>query len=641
MMSELSLQALPVEVLVNVFSHLEESDFRALEQTCKLFEKIVHDEELWKTLFLQKNSTLWFPSFSRANLYSIEYVERNTGLNQWRHNRATKTKYSITHDVTQQSHDISSIVFDFPRCACYNEGMVTFLQLHTKRRKDRVAYIQCTTPHGTSARHFNINAVVFGRYDGRVFGKLLTNKSYLSPVTEFDGRHFAAVTAIITTAYQDSSDDICVSGDESGEVIWWRNTHKERQLKISTHPIADLHVHKGITVAIDLETIFVIDSNSEVHSINLQKKTNVDFSACKFIKVDFGGKNIIFATLFQVYVISIDIRKDFGTTKVMNFDHPIQELSIDESTAKRERNPHLPGGDGCYISVLTEDRTVYTINVRVPGSELKYQTKLAFNENWITCQINNLVLVCAFSGMIGIYDAITGNEIRVVQNTEPYPEFLNISHGQILMGKGTTLFYYQYVSEQDNSRKKKGGNRARSNKWNENLQQQLNIYDDEEQRRIEEHNRMAKLQKKFVGDIDDEELQLKIALLESESLSNSTQQNQPHLSAGGDMNNVDGVVSELFANDEDIDEDFLRALQESTEEEYRDKLRKKRNHQPIGELQHTHAVNYMSDTESLDEETKRQIAMIDAAQEHGEQTNPENDDDLALAIALSLSQMND
>ncbi len=46
-------------------------------------------------------------------------------------------------------------------------------------------------------------------------------------------------------------------------------------------------------------------------------------------------------------------------------------------------------------------------------------------------------------------------------------------------------------------------------------------------------------------------------------------------------------------------------------------------------------------SESLDEETKRQIAMIDAAQEHGEQTNPENDDDLALAIALSLSQMND
>ncbi|CDO92491.1 unnamed protein product [Kluyveromyces dobzhanskii CBS 2104] len=649
-MSPVSFASLPVEVLINIFSHLDESDFQSLQQTCKFFDRIVHDGELWKNLFLQRNGTLWFPSFSRSSLYSIEYIKRNTALNQWRHNRATKTKYSITHDVTQQPQDISSVVFDFPRCACYNEGMVTFLQLQTKRRKDRVAYIPCTTPHGTSARHFNVNAVVFGRYDGRVFGKLLTNKSYLSPVTEFDDRHHSAITAIVTTAYEDSQDDVCISGDESGEVIWWRNTQKRSQLKISSHPIASLHVHKDVTIAIDLETIYLIKSEVEIHSISLRNKIRTDFAACKATKVDFGGKSIIVATLFQVFVISIDIGKDFGSTKVFNFAHPIQQLSLDEATAKRERDPTLAGRDGCYVAVLTEDSTVSTINVRIPGSELKCQSKLSFHEDWVTCQVNNLVLVCAFSGMIGVYDVLTGNEIRVIQNSETYPEFLNISHGQILVGKGSTLFYYQYVAFDDHTKKKKGGNRARSNKWNEHLQQQLKMYDDEEQKRITDHKYMTKLKKKFVGDVDDEEIQLQIALMESKD--STLQPAEPQLSpAALDNEYVTSRSLEsnnalsLFDNDDEVDAEFLQALQESESQQKKlDKLRESAPKAPIGELDYIREepVN-VSDTESVDEETRRQIELID--QLHAEKSNiqggQEHDEELALAIALSLSSMND
>lgn len=641
-MSRPSLSSLPVEVLVNIFSHLDDSDFRSLEQTCKLFDRIVHDEELWKNLFLQRHNTLWFPSFSRSNLYSMEYIKRNMALNEWRHNRATKTKYTITHDVSQQPQDISRVVFDFPRCACYNEGMVTFLQLQKKRKKDRVAYIQCTTPHGTSARHFNINAVVFGRYDGRVFGKLLTNKSYLSPVTEFDDRHYSAVTAIVTTAYQDSPDDVCVSGDESGEVIWWRNTQKEKKMKISSHPIADLHVHKNTTIAIDLETIYVIKSMEEVHSIDLIAKIGTDFSNCKVTKVDFGGRNIVVATLFEIYVISIDIGKDFGRTRPMFFLSAIQEVSIDEATAKKERDLSLAGGDGCYIAVLTEDKNVSTINIRMPGVDLECQSTVSLHESWVTCQINNLVVVCAFSGMIGVYDVMTGNEIRVIRNSEHYPEFLNISHGQILVGKESTLYYYQYVSIGDHSKKKRGGNRVRSNKWNENLQQQLKMYDDEEQKRITDRNYMDKLKKKFVGDIDDEEVQFQIALMESKGSSSQLSSLNPedHLLGSQESNST----TNQFIDDDEIDVDFLKALQDSETQERRAEKRRERTQKtPIGTLDHVYERESVSDTESLDEETRRQIELIDelhASTASNIQGSEENDEELALAIALSLSNMN-
>lgn len=639
-MVALSLQNLPVEVLVNIFSHLDEADFKSLEQTNSLFNRIVHDEELWKTLFLQRNNTLWFPSFSRSPLYSVEYVERNKGLNQWRHNRATKTKYNITHDPTQPSADISNVVFDFPRCACYNDGMVTFLQLHSKRRKDRVAYIPCTTPHGTSTRHFNINAVVFGRYDGRVFGKLLTNKSYLSPVTEFDSKHNNAVTAIITTAYEESSDDWCVSGDESGLVVWWCNTKKQAQLQISHHPIAQFFVHKTITIAIDLESVIVIESMKKTHSIDLQKTIGDDFSKVKFSKMDFGGRNVILATLFHVYVISVDITRDFGSAKVIQFNNIIQELSLDEMTAKKNRNANLPGGDSCFVSVLTEDSTVYTINVRSPRSELKAQTKLSFHDNPITCQINNLVLVCAFSGMIGIYDVITGGEIRVIQNSEIFPEFLYISHGQLLVGKGNTLYYYQYIAEAEYLKKKKNSSRNRSNKWNENLKAQLTIYDSEEELRKNQQKQDELLKKKFVGDIDDDDIQLQIALMESTESSKDAKM-LDHYSKQTYQGDVspDEKSSIGFIPEDDIDEQFLQAIRESKLEEQAILKRKKTaKSTQLGQLDHIHGPEHISDAESLDEETKKQIEIMEQYSSDIK-VKQDEDEDMALAIALSLSQM--
>lgn len=649
-MAVLGLLELPVEVLVNIFSHLDEADFKSLEQTCTLFQQIVLDEELWKTLFLQRNNTLSFPSFSRSHLYSVEYVERNKGLNQWRHNRATKTKYTISHDPTQQHRDISKVVFDFPRCACYNEGLITFLQLHTKRKKDRVAYIQCTTPHGSSTMHFNINAVVFGRYDGRVFGKLLTNKSYLSPVTEFDEKHECTVTAISTVAYEDSSDDWCISGDESGTIIWWCNTKKKSTLKISSHSIAQFHVHRSITIAMDLESIYVIKNMNEVHSINLLDKIGKDFSEVRINKVDFGGKNIILATYFELYVISFDIGKDFGNFKVMRFDTVIQEVSLDEKTAKKSRDLDLPGDDGCFVSVLTEEMTVYVINIRSNKSELRYQTKLSFHESWMTCQVTNLVLVCAFSGMIGIYDAITGNEIRVIQNTETFPEFLNVSHGQILIGKGNVLNYYQYVSEDEYQKKKKGSMKSRSNKWNENLELQLAMYDEEKQSKKENENNFLKWKRKFVGDIDDEQLQLEIALLESQNYQNREQHIDSDTDefisvANASTVSLDGSSkAHALQTDSDLDEDFMRALRESQSEDQTRRTRISMTRPgPLGELDYVRTSDPLSDAESLDEDTKRQIEIMESINPQANSSGDHNateDEDLALAIALSLSQVN-
>lgn len=658
-----SLQTLPTEVLINIFSHLDEKDFYSLQETCKHFEHIINDEELWKNLFVSRIHTNLFPSFSRSNKYSIEYVERNKGLNQWRHNRAIKTKYTIT--TQNMENQLEKVVFDYPRCACYNEGVITLVQLHSRRRKDRLTYIPCTTPQGCSTMHFNINAAVFGRYDGRVFGKLLTNKSYLYPVTEFDSMHRGCVTAITTAALEDSSKDWCVSGCETGQVIWWCETKRKQLIQLSNSPILHLSLYKDLTVAMDASKIYLVEKMKQVFTLDIPQEFKQYPNQIQFFKVDFGAKLLVLGDVSQIQVISINIHKDFGHTRSIDFPEMIQEVFIDETTTRREQDSSIAGDDGCYLGVLTRDNSVMTINIRTPGSELHLQTKLTFQDQVFTCQVNNLVLVCAFSGTLGVFDASNGTELRVVQKMEKYPQFLNISNGHMILGSGNVLHYLQYASDDTASKKSGGTQRNRSNKWNETLNSQLYMYDEDEKLRREKEEQSEKLRKKFVGDLDDEEIQLQIALMESEAAANAMSSasvaspstiDDELLLAIEESKRANAQTADFSSTTNISDEglEFLTAVEQSVEEKLQRKETSKKvsskRSVPLGELQHVREPLYhqeeASDSE-LDEETKLQIQMMELQEqrrfENGQSVasnSQEHDEELELAIALSLSEIN-
>ncbi|AAS53809.1 AFR438Wp [Eremothecium gossypii ATCC 10895] len=515
------LQELPTEVLVSIFSYLDVQDFKALEQASGRFHRIINDEELWKNMFLARMHTKYFPSCSRSSRYSIEYGERNLQLARWRHSRAITTKYEITHE--RRTNDISApgirqVVFDFPRCACYNEGLVTFLQLNAKRRKDRLVYIQCATPHSCSVMHFNINAVVFGRFDGKVFGKLLTNKSYLSPVIEFDSSHNSCVTAITTIAYEGSSHDWCVSGSEDGEIIWWCDAKLHSRMKISNQTILKLFINPRMTVAIDTERAYIITGMKEVHSLELANYvTATNGGGPKFIQVDFGGELLVLGSSSKLCVVSINRHRDIGFSRKFDSATEILQISIDENTARREaEGAAVAGGDGCYIAVRCADYSVMVFNIRSQTPEIKPQLKLSFHEPLFSCKVNHLILACAFSGMVGLYDAAIGTEVRVTRGTEEYPQFLDLADGHLVIGSGNTLHYHQYASLNQKKKKKPVSN-VRGNRWNETVQSQLEVFHDTERLRNEQVERDAELRQRFLGDVDDEEIQLQIALVESET----------------------------------------------------------------------------------------------------------------------------
>ncbi|SCV03778.1 LANO_0G06194g1_1 [Lachancea nothofagi CBS 11611] len=632
-----SLENLPTEILINILSYLDEKDLYAVQATCRRFLEIINDEELWKNLFISRIHTRLFPSFSRSAKYSVEYVERNRGLSEWKHNRAVKTKFTVT--TQNQNNQLEKMVFEYPRCACYSDGVIMLVQLHSRRRKDRLTYMPCTTPHGCSTMHFNINAAVFGRFDGRVFGKLLTNKSHLCPVTEFNAIHSSSVTAITTSALEDSPEDWCVSGCKSGQVIWWCEAKKRNAIQISDKPILRLALHKDLTVIMDSQQVYVVDKMDNVHKLDIPSNLQLSLvtSLSLHFEVDFGGKLLILGDMAEIYVISINPHQDFGFTKSIHIPDLIEKIFIDDITSKRTQDASVAGGDGCYLGILTGDNSVAIINVRAPGSKLRIQTKLSFVERVHTAQITNLVMVCAFSGSLGIFDASSGTELRVVRKTEKFPQFLGVSHGRMIVGSGNVLHYLQY-SDQDFRQKKSGLSQTnRSNKWNEVLNSQLDLYNEDENSRIKELERKERLRQKFVGDLDDEEIQLEIALIESQAASEQFQGTNAQLSPVGQDEELQRAIEEsrlAYENltiPEHLDEDaeLLRAIQQSQEEENIQR-RLRRSHRRVGPLGEIASSSELSNRLSSPE---IEISSVDIGRREA------YDEDFEVARALSMQDM--
>lgn len=648
---KVTLQSLPSEVLINIFSCLDESDLFVLQGLCKRFDNLINDEELWKNLFVSRIHSLSFPSFSKSTKYSTEYVERRKGINQWKHNRAVKTKYVVSpqrnHHLEQTQ--IENLVFHYPRCACYNDGIITLVQLQSKRQKQRLTYIPCTTPQGCSTMDFNINAAVFGRFDGRVFGKLLSNKSYLTPVTEFNDRHTTCVTAIATSKLNDATkEDWCVSGSENGEIIWWCETKLVKRLKISTKVILKLALYKTWTIAIDEDNFYIINEMSTVHSLPLPEALLHDRNQIHFFKIDFGGELIVISSIKELFVISFNPTKDFGFTKSISFEEAtISDIFLDDATSLMEQDTSLTGGDGCYLAVLTNDNKITIINIRsTSGNALKMHTQIDFEGKIFTCQLTNLVLVCAMENILQIVDPTTGLLVKTVQKTDKFPQFLRISQGRMIVGSGNTLHYLQYISDNMLLDGKHGGGshnggKSRSNKWKA-LSSEMQVYNEEEritEERERENERLLRIYGGDLEDDEDEDLQLRIALIESE------RQQEEQVSANLELSEEEQLrraieesqrVHELESNstnpiEEDEDEEFRRILEQSRLEESLSRNNGQRR--GLSHLMDSEASSTTGSTENAGGQQQNQ-------QLNASSTASVDDEELQLAIALSLSELN-
>ncbi|QHS75198.1 SCF ubiquitin ligase complex subunit UFO1 [Saccharomyces paradoxus] len=664
--SGLVLQDLPPEILINIFSHLDEKDLFTLQELSTHFRNLIHDEELWKNLFKSRVHTTHFPTFSQSSKFSVEYIERTRGLHHWQHNKAIRTKYTIMPTRNWNQPSIERIVFDYPRVAAYNDGTITILQLQNHKRQKKfkkLIYIPCTTPQGCSTMDFNINAAVFGRFDGRVFGKLLSNKSYLTPVMEFTGRHSAGVTAICNSESWDTSrEDWSVSGSENGEVIWWCENKLVKMWKVSNRVIWKLAFFKDWTLIMDDEKLYIIYQMQELHSIDIPRDAGEQPMRVRFFKMDFGSMTLVLADLNNVYTISVNPNGNFGNLRKLEMPEQICAIEIDAKTSQREQNWQFAGDDGCYISLLTIQNILYIINIRdLSAAGLKVQCKISFDEQVYVSQVTNLIVVVALPNTLQILNAMTGELIKSVLKTDKFPEFLKVSQDKIIMGSGNVLNYLTFVSgdSKKHHHSSKGKN-AISNKWNETLNTELQYYDEDEDLRRKRQSEISRLINAYGGDLEflgnadeEDDIQLRIALLESQEVQARNQAETGELLGDDEDEQLRRALEESQlihqaqmnrpanqnnnTNDEidEDDEEFLRAIRQSRlEDERRRDLRSHATGRRNGPLSDE---AFTTDGADSSEQASTENTIDSAV---GVDAGNNVDEDLQLAIALSLSEIN-
>ncbi|KAL6938740.1 hypothetical protein ACO0OL_000352 [Hanseniaspora opuntiae] len=317
-------------------------------------------------------------------------------------------------------------------------------------------------------------------------------------------------------------------------------------------------------------------------------------SKIRFVKFDYGTNNLIVTTKSELVVIKYkkayqnlikgEVNNDFYFSYKFEINENIQNIAIDEETCMKQQNSDLLGNDGCFITVMTETASVdtkktysnlYVFNIR-QEKQFSPQIVLKFYEQCYAACVNKMLLMVYMKDKVVLYNALTGEELRIIKITPPplakknpaldfnviktsknkialygsYSNDLHVLHYntesiQKLMDKGNFKHmskkdrikkeHLEEVQLQKNKKRSYGGakfhsnNRSSSALANESfLDEYLNMKEEESRKQ----QNIADFDIDFagldIGDIndytEDELIQLKIALSESLDVTNSNKE---------------------------------------------------------------------------------------------------------------------
>lgn len=539
METKVSLLDLPVELIIQILSYLEVSDIYNIYDTCELLKNIINDDELWKNIFLTKFKTIKFSSVTKSYKYSIELIRRQQILTKWK--KATGTHKNLIIDVP----NVEKLVFNYPKVISFSDqGEINILSID--KGKSEVT-IPITTPNGCTCYHFNSFGSVFGRFDGKIFTKLLNNRSsYISSITQFSDSHGCSVTSI----YNDELN--CFSGDEHGFIFKWdlKNRNLIKKFKISDQSILKIKGSNNLIISMDFNKIHIVENNS-IKSIEL-----VDFENIQFFNVDFASKLIILTNMNNLRIYSFG-ENSFGKFNEFNLSNNDQFYKI-SLEIKKNLDLRIAGNDGCNLGLLTINGLVISINIRnLILKNNKIQPQLLFNPIFDNLNIpvgippissidvnSSVILLGSYNGFAATYDILTGDFIKLVSTRIPKRYLLltensflipvksvklglnNESNGLLLINN--IIQYFQFgnlANEQGAQKKVKKSINVNFNDRKNLIQNKIkNEIDDLDFNEFEDYKN-EKLLNKYNGDELTDQEQIELAMVLNNSLNDQTNNN--------------------------------------------------------------------------------------------------------------------
>ncbi|ANZ78004.1 BA75_05061T0 [Komagataella pastoris] len=558
------LPELPSEVLVTIFSFLDPMTLDGLSLVCKRWKMVINDNELWRENFIKLFGSKQFQSLTRSTQWRTELLMRKELAQRWIKGKGMYHTYAVKNGV------ITDIAADFRNDKLVlfskNTGDLTITSLRSNKGESPITGV---FPNGTTSCELSKNAMIFGRWDGKVYLKLLNQKNvYLNDsISLRESTHEGIVT--VTKINKDSiagkhGSVRAFSGDHRGRVIGWdlKNYQKVVDWPISNASITNIesNYQDCVIVRDQLGIIYIIDHNLKdsrgpMRPPRIIKTEKIDENATFSMQVDFGDENIVISYENKVRVYSYSQHKfgHFSELEVPEDDQIYRTVISQMNLQCCRKDDTLAGHDGLLCGTIFKSGKTVIWNVRswedqqpIPIIHVivpKFQHYVYLNEDSprvVSLDINSSVIIFgSHNSYCSLYDAVSGDFMRFVSRKLPrkilfHDQVLPVTeilldkednfatNGVIIMGNIIQYFQFGEQKNYDKFKKKMARNSLkRAGIDDRKIKNRRHIKDDVEDftfQQIQEQQK-SELLDKYNGDsFEDEDEELSIAIALSESL---------------------------------------------------------------------------------------------------------------------------
>jgi len=429
---QVTINDLPVEVLIGIFANLSPVEFKNLRLVCRKWNFVLSDRAVWAKAFGNRFGTgPTFASVTRSQMWLLEYFGRISATKKWAKAKATAQLYRL---INNQYGIVDHIETDF-----IHDRFLMFAGV-----SGAVSY--CTLSLGKN-QVFIPDDPLFSRilaYDatwtylcwGRTTGEIYLKNLATSTASGSNRLSLTKIRSVNTTSSESelpisivklnrepdkhkAKVDI-VSMNTMGLVQFWSLLGKEiSSLDLNDSAFfLDTNFKKYIVV-VSSHFITLVDFNT--HELLSKFEHGWTFSETPVaVNVDFGDLNVVICDetcvrVFHYADSSFSVLEGHVPTEMTIIDGTMQ-------TSSAVRNKNIVGGDGLLYAITLSDGSVCVFNIRDAPSHLKFPVRiLPFADSRSPTGIaqytkvalnSSVVAIGALADWIHIYDAHSGEYLR-------------------------------------------------------------------------------------------------------------------------------------------------------------------------------------------------------------------------------------
>lgn len=613
---KLTIQDLPPELLIQVFTYLDPIYLNTLRLVCKRWNHAINDREVWMKSFQMRFNipitSLSFPTISQSLNWMREYSTRLQVIKDWKRGNSVHKIYQILNNE-QRFNDMTMIDFNMNKILIYDTKFNNISMGNLSDGKNQSFIPGNNNGFLTNIMCFDINwkYLVTGLKNGEINLRNLytsTSVSQRSSNLKFEPSNDNDYTAIMCLLM---NNDTVISGSYGGFLRIWNllgNILKEFELGEVIYNISS-----------DFRKFIIVNTKTQIYVINYQTHEILSIIEIGFtvndevtdsfayevliklknkLDVDYGSQRIIVCYKSSIRVFSFCnslVQRELD----LNKDEQILESHFQIASNHKflNRNSNLVGQDGLLYGNLVSDGSIIVWNVRdesrmiVPNIRIypelnhkKYShgihNAIVHNDLLEVTSFNlngSVVVVGGFNGLTNVYDVFTGKFLREISikfpKRFPYMQSslvpitsIELNPNQVdnngIIVCGDTIQYFEFGEIKEI--KQKGNNQQlqkqvnngshNKNEHKKKIRDEMEDYNHQ----IHQRNKNHELLDKYNGTVyENEEEEYMMALAISESYHSSREMSINGSSSLPDISDT-GIGG---FDEEEMDEELRRALE--------------------------------------------------------------------------------